>query len=203
MKKIIWIKIARTGSTSVRDIFCNQIFKNKKKLIRTHRSLKIEYNLNKYEFIIIHDLERLKVFYKKFKKIFENAVIVCSIRNPIKRYISGVNFARRYKDKSIDTTAILNKKKFRHNKWVWVHVFLRIYDSLLKGKIKVNYWIRQEHIIQDMQSLCDKLNINIKIKNVHLNRGKYFFKKIDENVKNELEKHFEKDFTYYKSLSSS
>lgn len=177
MKKIIYIKVAKTGGTSILNIFHDKIFKiphykNKNEVIDNR-------NIEELDFLYIPNFEWMEYYLKKNNNLFDNSIIICSIRDPVSRYISGCNHF------NCDVNKLIYNLPTKEELNMWIHI-TQSYSEYIKN-IKIDYFIRTEKLIEDIQKFCNKFKhcdsrFNIKIENIVLNKKNYINKITNKTI---------------------
>ena len=192
--KLIWIKVAKTGGTSIKTILANQVLKCPIKYF--HCNLAALDDSNR-EISVIWSTKSMKYYYERHKKSMEDAVIVCSIRDPVDRFLSGCRHLKTNPNMMIDN---LPSKETNH--YNYIHCSMTLNELLLEDKIVPDYWIRQEYLIEDLQTLCNHLKktdprYDIELKNVMVNISKRPTVEVTPETLQKIKKHVKKDYKYY------
>ena len=201
MKKIIWFKGAKTGGSSLREIFCKQVYDIDYESVLKKGVPMEDYDITDKEFVWIPNIFWLDYLYDRNKEIFDDAIIICSIRNPIDRFLSGCKHFK------LDPNTLIDNMPPKEHGKIWVHLGQSIHNFLLDGKIKPHYWIRQESLLEDTQTFCDKLKkhderFNVKLRNIRRmvsRKNKY---KISSETEQKILNFFDEDFKYFNNASN-
>jgi len=210
---ILYIKIPKTGSTTINSHFYKFfIDRNKKKqdkeLLVTKYIIR-EYGVKNFNpiynnFLVIHDNDILEHIFNNYREYFDNSIIICSIRNPLERFLSG---AKHIFGKTIDVHKLIkNLPKQNHIYKNYLHITKSIDDFLIisNTKVKVDYWISQENLYDDIKLLFLKLNKNyVMPEDFRLMVGS--IKKFDLSNKfiKLHEKIYKNDYDYFKNYKKN
>ena len=201
MKKLIWFKGAKTGGSSLREIFCKQVYNISYESVLKKGVTMEDYDITNKEFLWMPNTFWAEYYYNQNKETFNNAIIICSIRHPIDRFLSG---CRHFK---LDPNTLIDNMPIKLDEKIWVHLGQSIHNFLLDGKVRPHYWIRQESLIKDTQAFCDAFRkhderFNVRLKNIHKNISRKRKWDISEETKQKILNFFEKDLKYFNNASS-
>tara|TARA_E500000178_G_scaffold332424_1_gene366205 strand:- start:1603 stop:2346 length:744 start_codon:yes stop_codon:yes gene_type:complete len=210
-KYIIYIKIAKTGGSSIVEYFrfnVGVIFLND--FIKLSKSQK--YN-NKKLIVIVND--QVDYFIENYSEIWNSSYIFSSIRNPISKFKSAYNYHPFCKDKRPIEVIETLKKYESYNIYGWKknnnyktiqkisaynHILYTQYKSLYRNNKKLyHYLIKIEKFDKDFLILIEKLNLkfyysNIYKKRVNFNKKLIIFTKSEKEI---IKKLFHDDYVNF------
>ena len=210
-KYIIYIKIAKTGGSSIVDYFrfnAGVIFLND--FIKLN---KLQKNNNKKLIVIVND--QVDYFIENFSEIWNSSYVFSSIRNPISKFKSAFNYHPFCKDKRPVEVIETLKKYENYNVYDWKknnnyktiqkisaynHILYTQYKSLYRNNKKLyHYLIRVENFDNDFLILIKILNLkfyfsNIYKKRVNLKKKHIIFTKSEKEI---IKKLFHEDYVNF------
>jgi len=209
---IIYIKIAKTGGSTIVDYFENNtgvVFLNDFKNLSQNQQID-----TKKLIVIVND--QVDYFIQNYDNIWKQSFIFSSVRNPLTRFESGFNFHSFCQNKiPSDIFFILKKyKNFYSYDWkkkydrdtiikisAYNHLLFKQYESLIRNNKKIyNYLIRIESFEDDFLHLLDLLKLKNRFiflykKNENINHNKYILSSEEKEL---IKKEFKQDFEFFR-----
>ena len=210
-KYLIYIKIAKTGSSTIIEYFK---YNTGIITLREFEKLSVNDKQNISKLIIVVN-DQIEYFTKNYSYIWDNSYKFSCVRNPISRFESALNYHPYCKgnDPIHLINSLLKYKKLNVYDWkkkydddivlkisAYNHLLYSQYDSLYIDKKKIyDYLLRIEDFDNSFNTLLKSLNLKFYFKHLYKKRVN---KSVNKKTLTEKEivsiiKIFEKDFLHF------
>jgi len=193
MKKAIYIRMPRCGSSSIVEFCAN-------KNIKYYGGLDMGYwGKSKYK-IQKNTSPHLYKCVSNYigKKIYDESYIFSSVRNPYSRAVSMYSHLSWNHAKTFEEFCFAIKKKEYPSPCAKWHSSTLTEHIMHGNNLKVDFFIRLENLQEDFNVVCDKIGIpQQQLPHKNKSKHKYYTEYYNEETREIITKKYAKDIEYF------